>query len=147
MVAAGALLQIVGNAIIAPAPPFPVMCLAVAINGLSGAFIDAQGNALVASIKDGASTKMGLLHAAYGAPLSCLFQSSTPLIAFFRSRSSGRSFGINAICSARTLVFPLSRISRSRYRFRHLIDPGLPRKGRRWYVYQTVIGTVLTLFQ
>jgi fucose permease len=50
----------------ASAPPFPVFVMAYAINGFGGSLEDAQANGFVANYKDNASTKMGILHAAYG---------------------------------------------------------------------------------
>jgi len=51
----------------ASAPPFPVFVMAYAINGFGSSLEDAQANGSVANYKDNASTKMGILHAAYGA--------------------------------------------------------------------------------
>ena len=42
------------------------MCLAMTINGFSGAIIAAQSNAFVASIKGASAAKIGFLHGAYG---------------------------------------------------------------------------------
>ncbi|KAL1745818.1 major facilitator superfamily domain-containing protein [Schizophyllum fasciatum] len=62
----GAALQIVAYAIDAIAPPFPVLCIAYAINGFGMAVQDAQANGYVASLTEHQETKMGALHAAYG---------------------------------------------------------------------------------
>ncbi|CAE6453923.1 unnamed protein product [Rhizoctonia solani] len=68
----GAVLQVLAYSILAPALPFPVMCVAYAINGFgkyasSIALQDAQANGFVAELPNNASAKMGLLHAVYGA--------------------------------------------------------------------------------
>ncbi|KAJ1311652.1 hypothetical protein OPQ81_010127 [Rhizoctonia solani] len=63
----GAVLQVVAYSILAPALPFPVMCVAYAINGFGIALQDAQANGFVAELPNNASAKMGLLHAVYGA--------------------------------------------------------------------------------
>ncbi|THH32804.1 hypothetical protein EUX98_g1404 [Antrodiella citrinella] len=62
----GAIAQVIGYAVASPAPPFSVLVLGYAINGLGVALQDAGANAYVASLKDNASVKMGLLHAVYG---------------------------------------------------------------------------------
>ncbi|KAL1722942.1 major facilitator superfamily domain-containing protein [Schizophyllum commune] len=59
-------LQTIAYAIDSPAPPFPVLCIAYAINGVGMAIQDAQANGYVASLKDSSEAKMGFLHAAYG---------------------------------------------------------------------------------
>jgi len=63
----GSLLQVISSSLQAPALPFPVFVMAFAINGIGGALQDAQANGFVASLKSNAETKMGFLHAAYGA--------------------------------------------------------------------------------
>ncbi|KAG8924709.1 hypothetical protein FRC02_010232 [Tulasnella sp. 418] len=72
----GAALQIAAYAIIAPAPPFPFMCLGYAMCGFALALQDAQANAFIASIPRNASINMGILHAVYG-----LGAFSAPLVA------------------------------------------------------------------
>ncbi|KAG8745884.1 hypothetical protein FRC12_014421, partial [Ceratobasidium sp. 428] len=62
----GAMVQIVGYSLLAPAPPFPVMCLAYAINGFGNALQNAQANGLISALPNNTSAKMGLLHAGYG---------------------------------------------------------------------------------
>jgi fucose permease len=57
--------------------PFPVFVLAYSINGVGMALQDAQANGFVATLKDNAEAKMGLLHAVYGTvchvlPVMCL---------------------------------------------------------------------------
>ncbi|CCO32693.1 Bypass of stop codon protein 6 [Rhizoctonia solani AG-1 IB] len=63
----GAVLQVMAYSLLAPALPFPVMCIAYAINGLGVGFQDAQANGFIAGIPNKSSEKMGLLHAVYGA--------------------------------------------------------------------------------
>ncbi|KAK7684562.1 hypothetical protein QCA50_012509 [Cerrena zonata] len=67
MVIQGSVAQIVAYAIDTPAPPFPALVFAYAINGFGIALQDAGANGYVASYKHGATTKMGILHAVYGA--------------------------------------------------------------------------------
>ena len=62
----GSVAQVIGYAIDTPAPPFPALVLAYAINGFGLALQDAGANGYVASYKHGAATKMGILHAVYG---------------------------------------------------------------------------------
>ncbi|EUC65244.1 MFS general substrate transporter [Rhizoctonia solani AG-3 Rhs1AP] len=63
----GGVLQIVAYAMLAPAPPFPVMCISYAINGFGIGFQNAQSNGFVAELPNNTSAKLGLLHAGYGA--------------------------------------------------------------------------------
>ncbi|KAF4564724.1 hypothetical protein EYR40_010896 [Pleurotus pulmonarius] len=58
--------RIIAYTLQAPGPPFPVFVIAYVINGAGIAMQDAQANGYVASIKENAETKMGILHAAYG---------------------------------------------------------------------------------
>ncbi|KAF4583440.1 hypothetical protein EYR38_002191 [Pleurotus pulmonarius] len=58
--------NIIAYTLQAPGPPFPVFVIAYVINGAGIAMQDAQANGYVASIKENAETKMGILHAAYG---------------------------------------------------------------------------------
>ena len=81
----GSLCQVVAYALQSPGLPFPMFIICFAINGFglavqvsrSQSFSihlssshpydkDAQANGYVASLKDNAETKMGILHAAYG---------------------------------------------------------------------------------
>ncbi|KAG6377546.1 major facilitator superfamily domain-containing protein [Boletus reticuloceps] len=59
----GSVLQVIGYAIESAALPFPAFVLGYAINGIGLALQDAQANGFVASLKDNAETKMGILHA------------------------------------------------------------------------------------
>jgi len=72
----GSLCQLVAYALQAAAFPFPMFVVCFAINGFGLAVQDAQANGFVASLKDNAETKMGILHAAYGAGALC-----APLVA------------------------------------------------------------------
>lgn len=58
--------QVVAYSIQSAAPPFPLLCIAYALNGFGISIQDAQANGLVASVHEHASEKMGLLHAIYG---------------------------------------------------------------------------------
>ncbi|KAI0716680.1 MFS general substrate transporter [Earliella scabrosa] len=83
----GAFAQIVGYVLEAVAPPFPVFVLGYAANGFGIALQDAGANAYVASLKDNAAAKMGILHAIYG--LGAL---SAPLVATQFSQLKNWSF-------------------------------------------------------
>ncbi|KAJ4491257.1 major facilitator superfamily domain-containing protein [Lentinula edodes] len=72
----GSFLQQTAYALQAPQLPFPVFVMSFTINGIGLALQDAQSNGFVASLKDHAETKMGLLHATYGAGALC-----APLVA------------------------------------------------------------------
>ncbi|RPD61356.1 MFS general substrate transporter [Lentinus tigrinus ALCF2SS1-6] len=72
----GSLAQVVGYALEAPAPPFPVFVLGYAINGFGLGLQDAGSNGFVASLKENAAIKMGILHAIYGVGALC-----SPLVA------------------------------------------------------------------
>ncbi|CUA66761.1 hypothetical protein RSOLAG22IIIB_00208 [Rhizoctonia solani] len=82
------MLQVFAYSVLAPALPFPAMCVAYAINGFGAYFSylilelkrrpislpstgmalqDAQSSGFVAELPNNASAKMGLLHAFYGA--------------------------------------------------------------------------------
>ncbi|KAI0760315.1 MFS general substrate transporter [Fomes fomentarius] len=63
----GSVTQVIGYALEAPAPPFPVFVLGYVANGFGIALQDAGANGFVASLKENASAKMGILHAIYGA--------------------------------------------------------------------------------
>ncbi|KAL1949088.1 hypothetical protein VTO73DRAFT_10894 [Trametes versicolor] len=83
----GAFAQVVGYSLEAPAPPFPVFVLGYAINGFGLSLQDAGANGFVASLKDNAATKMGILHAVYG--VGAL---SSPLVATQFSQITHWSF-------------------------------------------------------
>ncbi|TFY55750.1 hypothetical protein EVG20_g9203 [Dentipellis fragilis] len=63
----GSASQAVAYCLQAPGPPFPLFVIAYCINGFGMAIQDAQANGYVASYKDNAAAKMGILHATYGA--------------------------------------------------------------------------------
>ncbi|QRW19083.1 major facilitator superfamily transporter [Rhizoctonia solani] len=63
----GSVLQILAYAVLAPTPPFPVMCISYAINGFGIGLQNAQANGFVTGIPNNTSAKLGLLHAGYGA--------------------------------------------------------------------------------
>ncbi|KAJ7583269.1 major facilitator superfamily domain-containing protein [Mycena floridula] len=65
----GASLQAIAYAIDASAPPFEVLCLGYAINGIGMAIQDGQANGYVSLMKRNPEKKMGILHAAYGLKL------------------------------------------------------------------------------
>ncbi|KZT51826.1 MFS general substrate transporter [Calocera cornea HHB12733] len=65
VVVLGAALEIVGFAIEAAAPPWPVFLVAYALNGFAVAIMGAQVNAFVACLPGG-DWKLQLLHAGYG---------------------------------------------------------------------------------
>ncbi|KII90245.1 hypothetical protein PLICRDRAFT_159682 [Plicaturopsis crispa FD-325 SS-3] len=67
MIVIGSLLQVVAYAIQASAPPFPVFVMSYTINGIGMSLIDAQASGYVAALDENSESKMGLLHAAYGA--------------------------------------------------------------------------------
>ncbi|TFK92343.1 MFS general substrate transporter [Polyporus arcularius HHB13444] len=83
----GSVAQVAGYVLEIPAPPFPVFVLGYALNGFGVALQDAGANAFVASLKDDAATKMGVLHAVYGAGAFC-----APLVATQFSQLSRWSF-------------------------------------------------------
>ncbi|KAI0356007.1 MFS general substrate transporter [Trametes cingulata] len=62
----GSMAQVIGYAIEAPAPPFPLFVIGYAVNGFGISLQDAGANGFVASLKENAATKMGVLHAVYG---------------------------------------------------------------------------------
>ncbi|TFK91514.1 MFS general substrate transporter [Polyporus arcularius HHB13444] len=62
----GSTLQCIAYALVAPAGPFPLMCVAYALVGFGLSLQNAHYNAFVASSKDYASTKIGILLASYG---------------------------------------------------------------------------------
>lgn len=64
---AGSVCQLIAYGLLAPAGPFPLMCLAFMLIGFGLALQNAHCNGFVASSREHASTKMSLLHASYGA--------------------------------------------------------------------------------
>ncbi|KAK7039480.1 MFS domain-containing protein [Favolaschia claudopus] len=76
MIVLGALMQVVGYSIQAPAPPFPLFLLSFTFNGFGIAVQNAQSNAYVVNLRHSSELYMGMLHASYGAGALC-----SPLIA------------------------------------------------------------------
>ncbi|KAG2343075.1 MFS general substrate transporter [Suillus weaverae] len=72
----GSLFQVLAYSIESSGPPFPVFIFAYFINGIGLALQNANSVSYVASIKENAEVKMGLLMAAYGAGAL-----SSPLVA------------------------------------------------------------------
>jgi len=66
VLAIGSAAQVIGYALEAPAPPFPVFVLGYCVNGFGISLQDAGANGYVASLQEGSSTRMGILHAVYG---------------------------------------------------------------------------------
>ncbi|KAI0332814.1 MFS general substrate transporter [Cubamyces sp. BRFM 1775] len=79
----GSLCQIVAYAMLAPAGPYPLMCLAFFIIGFTLAIQAAQATGYVASLKKDSNAKMGILHGSYG--LGALL---SPLVATEFSKSA-----------------------------------------------------------
>ncbi|KAI0066103.1 MFS general substrate transporter [Artomyces pyxidatus] len=67
VVVLGSVAPLIGYCLQAPAPPFPLFCLSFCFNGFGLALQDAQASGYVASYKENAASRMGLLHAFYGA--------------------------------------------------------------------------------
>ncbi|KAI0754427.1 major facilitator superfamily domain-containing protein [Daedaleopsis nitida] len=58
--------QTIGYAVDAPAPPFPVFVLGYALNGFGIALQEAGANTFVSSMKGNRATKFGIMHGVYG---------------------------------------------------------------------------------
>ncbi|KAK7034549.1 hypothetical protein VNI00_012396 [Paramarasmius palmivorus] len=67
----GAILHMIASALQSARLPFPVFVMAYVLGGIAISVQDAGASAYVANIKENAETKMGLLHAAYGAGALC----------------------------------------------------------------------------
>ncbi|KAK7044701.1 MFS domain-containing protein [Favolaschia claudopus] len=76
MIVLGAIMQVVGYSIQAPAPPFPLFLISFTFNGFGIAVQNAQSNAYVVNLRHNSELYMGMLHASYGAGAL-----SSPLIA------------------------------------------------------------------
>ncbi|CDO77089.1 hypothetical protein BN946_scf184473.g33 [Trametes cinnabarina] len=61
----GSVLQIVAYSIMAPAPPFPLMCLAFTFIGFGLSLQNSHANGFTASSRNHVSTKISILHASY----------------------------------------------------------------------------------
>ncbi|KAH9941756.1 MFS general substrate transporter [Epithele typhae] len=103
VMAIGGLAQVIGYCLDAPAPPFPVLVLGYLVNGFGLSLQDAGANGFVASLKDNAATKMGVLHAVYG--LGAL---SAPLVATQFAQLERWSF--HFLCSLGLALFNLISI-------------------------------------
>ncbi|KAJ1307813.1 hypothetical protein OPQ81_001895 [Rhizoctonia solani] len=115
----GSLFQIVAYSILSTTPPFPVMCVALMINGIGMSFQNAQTSSLVISLTRNPGTKMGMMHAAYGAgacvsPLiSTQFSQIPPMSLVFGFRTLPemlKSFGIPEV------VYTADSTKTSKYR-------------------------------
>ncbi|KAK0480368.1 MFS general substrate transporter [Armillaria novae-zelandiae] len=62
----GSLFQVAAYAMESPQPPFPVMVIAYALAGFGMSLQNAQGNGFVGGLKEHKTTKLNMLHAAYG---------------------------------------------------------------------------------
>jgi hypothetical protein len=123
----------------APALPFPVFALSYAINGIGMALQvcvlpffrlkyiysylisnskDAQANGYVATLKDNAETKMGILHAAYGMYTTDPKTYSLQYISTYSYSSRRRCLSVppyrHPIRPTPPLVIPLPRVPRCR---------------------------------
>ncbi|KAL4071424.1 major facilitator superfamily domain-containing protein [Scleroderma yunnanense] len=119
----GTLFPVVGYAINASAPPFPVFILGYAINGVGMALLDAQANGFVASLRDNPETKMGILHAAYGIPI---FLHAALANFGVRRRRTIFPTHIHTVRSTSALVIPLSHFLRLKTQDECLTQIGLP---------------------
>ncbi|KAH7339692.1 major facilitator superfamily domain-containing protein [Rhizoctonia solani] len=120
----GAMLQVFAYSVLAPALPFPMMCVAYAINGFGMALQDAQSSGFVAELPNNASAKMGLLHAFYGAgafisPLVATQFAQLPRWSFYFLSSLGVAV---ANATALLVVFKFRR----QHEIMGLPDPNLP---------------------
>ena len=113
----------------APAPPFPVLVIGYVFNGfgislqVNGGYVqfminvsptlamqDAGANGYVASLKDNANVKMGILHAIYGKYTP--FEYTTQRLKLRqRSRCIYCSFVGHAVQKPSPMVFPLPNLA------------------------------------
>ncbi|KAF9013472.1 major facilitator superfamily domain-containing protein [Cyathus striatus] len=100
----GAISQLAAYAILAPAPPFPVMVFAYGINGFGMSLQNAQANGFVASLKDNMTVKLGMLHGSYG-----LGAFTSPFLATHFSTQKHWSF--HYLCSAGISVINVAVLS------------------------------------
>lgn len=98
-------MQMVAFSIKASAPPFPVFVMAFAINGFGGSLQDAQANGFVASYKNNAAAKMGIIHAAYGKYTYCARVSAIGLTSSLCEFTRRWGVGIPPHCDT---IFPAS---------------------------------------
>lgn len=71
----GTIGQTIAYALIIPAPPFPVIVLALGIYSFSTSMQNSQVNSFVAGMND--PSKMAILHAVYGTKFLCILISCT----------------------------------------------------------------------
>ncbi|KIK56703.1 hypothetical protein GYMLUDRAFT_99125 [Collybiopsis luxurians FD-317 M1] len=83
----GSLFQLATYVIQSPAPPFPALVLSFFLAGLGMSLQNAQANGFVGSLKKNKSTKLMMLHAAYGLGAFC-----SPLVATHFSQTRHWSF-------------------------------------------------------
>ncbi|KAI0370516.1 MFS general substrate transporter [Pilatotrama ljubarskyi] len=74
----------IGFALEASAPPFPVYVIGFLFSGFGMSFLDAGSNAFVASLSENTSNKMGIMHALYGVGAMCAPLVSTQFARFPR---------------------------------------------------------------
>ena len=67
---AGSVFQTGAYALLAPAGPFPLMCIAFVLIGFGLSLQNAHCNGFVAASPENVVTRMGILHASYGAYFS-----------------------------------------------------------------------------
>ncbi|QRV93944.1 major facilitator superfamily transporter [Ceratobasidium sp. AG-Ba] len=108
----GSAFQIVVYSVLSITPPFPVMCVALMVNGIGMSFQNAQTSAMVISLTKNPGLKMGILQAGYGAG-ACV----APLIATqFASRPRWSFYYLVSLGLAVTNTISLSYV----FRFRRL---------------------------
>ncbi|KAG8732843.1 hypothetical protein FRC10_000575 [Ceratobasidium sp. 414] len=109
---AGSAFQIVVYSVLSVSPPFPVMCVALVLNGIGMAFQNAQTSAMVISLTKNPGLKMGILQAGYGAG-ACV----APLIATqFAAKPRWSFYYLVSLGLAITNTLSLSYV----FRFRRL---------------------------
>ncbi|KDR80372.1 hypothetical protein GALMADRAFT_62046 [Galerina marginata CBS 339.88] len=107
----GSICQTCGYAIIIPAPPFPVLFCAYVIVGFGISFQTAQANGFVGSLHEHMSTKLGMMHAAYGS----LGAFTSPFVSTYFSGFSDRRWAYHFTLS---LVLALANLAVVIYVFR-----------------------------
>ncbi|KAI0370515.1 MFS general substrate transporter [Pilatotrama ljubarskyi] len=66
MVVFASMMGMIGFALEASAPPFPLYVIGFLFNGFGMSFLDAGSNAFIASLSENSSNKMGIVNALYG---------------------------------------------------------------------------------
>jgi fucose permease len=114
----GSVMQMIAYTLQAPGLPFPVFVMAFTINGVGIAIQDAQATGYVAALGEGASTKMGILHSAYG-----LGAFASPLVATqFSQMRHWNLYYLTSLGVATVNTIILSAIFRMRDQDRMLFD-------------------------